>query len=79
MLVATYGYLTSLKRVPAFATLTVGILLGKLVYYVLKFCALSSGMLAGGLSSTPLQTQMVLAPGTAAIFGLVDYYRTKAD
>jgi hypothetical protein len=77
ILVATYGYLVRMERIPAFAALTAGILFGKLVYYAMKFAALSAGLLAGSLISTPLQTQLVLAVGTAAIFALIEYYSTK--
>ena len=77
ILVATYGYLVRMERIPAFAALSAGILLGKLVYYAMKFAALSTGLLAGSLISTPLQTQLVLAVGTAAIFALIEYYSTK--
>ena len=77
ILVASYSYLVQRPRISAFAALSAGILLGKLAYYAMKFVALSTGLLAGGLISTPLQTQLVLAIGTAAVFGLLEYYRTK--
>ena len=79
MLVASYGFLAQRARIPAFASLTAAILLGKLVYYSMKSVALSAGWLTGNLISTPLQTQLVLAVGTAAVFGLVEYYRTKKN
>ncbi len=77
ILVATYGFLARLDRIPAFAALMTGILLGKLAYYVLKFGALTAGLLTGSLVSTPLPTQLVLAVGTAAVFGLVEWYNMK--
>lgn len=79
VLVATYAYLVRLDRIPAFVALTAGILLGKVVYYLMKFVALNTGLLAGGMISTPVQTQFVLAVGTAAVFSFVEYYRTKND
>ena len=77
ILVASYSYLVRRPRISAFAALSAGILLSKLAYYAMKFVALSTGLLAGGLISTPLQTQLVLSIGTAAVFGLIEYYRTK--
>jgi len=77
VLVASYGYLAQKLRVPAFAALTAAILAGKLVYYTMKYAALGAGLLGGSLVSTPLQTQVLLALGTAAIFGLVETYRSK--
>ena len=65
------------SRIPAFAALTVAILLGKVIYYTMKFAALSAGLLAGNLVSTPFQTQMILAVGTAAIFALIEHYRPR--
>jgi hypothetical protein len=76
ILVAGYSYLVQKVRIPAFAALTAAILLSKVVYYAMKFAALGAGLLAGNLVSTPLQTQMVLAIGTAAVFGLIEAYRT---
>ena len=73
ILVATYSYLVQLDRIPAFAALTAAILLGKVVYYAMKFAALSAGLLTGNLVSTPMQAQLVLALGTAIIFGLIEY------
>jgi len=77
VLVACYGYLAQKLRVPAFAALAAAILAGKLVYYTMKYAALSAGLLGGGLVSTPLQSQLLLAIGTAAVFGLVETYRSK--
>jgi hypothetical protein len=77
ILVASYGYLVQRVRLPAVAALIAGILLSKVVYYSMKFVALSGGWLAGSLISTPIQTQVVLALGTAAVFGFIGYYRTK--
>lgn len=77
ILVASYSYLVQRLRISAFAALSAGILLSKLAYYAMKFVALSAGLLAGSLISTPLQTQLVLAIGTAGVFGLIEYYRTK--
>jgi hypothetical protein len=76
ILVAGYSYLVQKVRIPAFAALTAAILLSKVVYYAMKFAALGAGLLAGNLVSTPVQTQMVLAIGTAAVFGLIEAYRT---
>jgi len=77
ILIATYGHLVQKVRIPAFVALTVAILLGKVVYYTLKFGALSAGWLGGSLVTTPVQTQLILAVLTAAVFGLIEYYRTK--
>ena len=76
ILVASYVYLVQTARIPAFVALTAAILLSEVIYYTMKFAALGAGLLSGGLVSTPLQTQLILALGTAAIFGLVEYYRT---
>ena len=75
ILVAAYGFLIQRLRIPAFAALTAAILLGKVVYYTMKAGALSAGWLSGSLISTPLKTQLVLALGTAAVFGFVAHYR----
>ena len=75
ILVATYAYLVRTDRIPAFMALTAGILFSKVVYYSMKSVALSTGLLAGSLISTPVQTQLVLAVGTAVIFGLIEYHR----
>lgn len=77
ILVASYGYLVHKARIPAFAALTAAILLSKVIYYTMKFAALDFGLLGGGLVSTPLQTQLILAIGTAAVFGLIEHYRTR--
>ena len=77
ILVATYFYLVRMPRIPAFSALAAGILLGKLVYYAMKFVALNSGLLAGNFISTPIQNQLILALGTAAVFGLLEDLRTK--
>lgn len=79
ILVAAYSYLVQLARVPAFAALTAAIVLSKVIYYTMKFAALNAGLLAGGLISTPPQTQLILAIATAAVFGLVEYYRTDRE
>ncbi|MCH8023236.1 MAG: hypothetical protein IIB43_00885 [Candidatus Marinimicrobia bacterium] len=79
ILVATYSYLARLERIPTFAALTAGILLGKLAYYALKFGTLRAGLLTGSLISTPLQNQLILVLVTAAVFGRVEYYRMKSD
>lgn len=78
VLVAGYLFLLQKARIPAFAALCAAILLGKVVYYAMKSAALSFGLLGGSLISTPLQTQLVLAIGTAAVFGLVESYRKKS-
>jgi hypothetical protein len=77
ILVASYGYLVRMDRIPAFVALTAGIIIGKLVYYSMKYAALSAGFLSGTLVSTPWQNQLVLAVGTAAVFGVVEYTRAK--
>lgn len=77
ILVATYCYLMQWKRIPTFVALTAGIVVGKLVYYTMKFVALSTGMLAGSLISTPPQTQFILAIGTAAVFGMAEYFQSN--
>lgn len=79
ILVATYSYLVQFDRIPAYAALTAAILLGKVVYYAMKFAALSAGLLTGSLISTPLRAQLVLALGTAIIFGLIGYHLSKKD
>lgn len=76
ILVATYGYLVRRDHFSSFVALAAAILAGKVVYYMLKFLSLSAGLLAGNLISTPVQTQVILAVGTAGVFGLVEYYRT---
>ena len=77
VLVASYSYLVRMDRFPAFAALMAGILFSKTIYYTMKFAALNAGLLAGSLVSTPFQTQLVLAVGTAVVFGLVEHYRMK--
>jgi len=77
ILVACYSYLVKMLRIPAFAALTAAILVGKVVYYTMKFAALSAGLLTGSLISTPLQTQLILAVGTAAVFGFVEFSRSS--
>jgi len=72
ILVATYSYLVQMERIPAFAALITGILFSKMIYYTIKFAALGAGLLAGSLISTPLQTQLVLAVGTAVVFALIE-------
>ena len=79
ILVASYSYLVQIKRFQPFVALTSGILFSKAVYYTMKFAALSTGLLAGNLVSTPFQNQLVLALGTAVIFALVEPYRTKKN
>ena len=78
ILVACYSYLVQVARIPAFAALTAAILVGKVVYYTMKSAALGAGLLTGSLISTPLQIQLMLAVGTAAIFGLVEYSRKSS-
>jgi len=77
VLIAAYGLLAQRLRIPAFASLVAAILAGKVVYYAMKSVALGAGWLGGSLVSTPVQTQVVLALGTAAIFGLIEYLRVK--
>lgn len=75
ILVATFAYLQHQNRMPTFLALMVAIIVGKMAYYLMKYVALSSGLLAGNLISTPVLYQLLLAVGTAAVFGLVEYYR----
>lgn len=79
ILVATYIHLVRKDHIPTFVALTAGILLGKAVYYSMKFMALSAGWLGGSLVSTPVQTQLVLAAGTAAVFAFVVHYRRASQ
>jgi len=72
MLVAVYFYLVQLVSIPAFAALTAAIIASKVIYYTMKFGALSAGFLSGNLVSTPFETQLVLALGTAVVFGAVE-------
>ncbi len=78
MLVASYSYFLQRLRIPAFAALTAAILLSKVIYYTMKYAALGFGLLGGSLVSTPLQTQLLLAIGTAAVFGLVEKYHAES-
>ena len=75
ILVAGYFYLVRLQRFPAIAALIAAMLFSKVVYYTMKYVALSAGWLSGNLVSTPVQTQLVLALGTAVVFGLIEQYR----
>jgi len=77
VLVACYSWLARQARFPAFVALLGGILFSKIIYYTLKSAALSAGLLAGSLISTPVKMQVILALGTAVVFGLVDHYRTR--
>jgi len=75
-LVAIYSYLVRRDRLPAFAALIAAILLSKLLYYGLKSAALGAGFLSGQLISTPVTSQLILAIGTAIIFGVVEHFRS---
>jgi len=75
VLVTGYTYLVRNDHIPAFFALAAGILLGKSVYYSMKFMALSAGWLGGNLVTTPVRTQLLLGLGTAAVFALVEHYR----
>jgi hypothetical protein len=77
IMVASYAYLVEKKRIPAFVALTAGIVFGKLIYYAMKYVALGAGWLGGSLISTPIQIQLVLALGTAAVFAVVEFYRAQ--
>ena len=77
ILVASYSYLVRMDRIPAFVALTAGIIIGKLVYYSMKYAALSAGFLSGSLISTPWQSQLALAVGTAVVFGIVEHLVSK--
>lgn len=79
ILVATYLHLAKTDKVPTFIALTAAILVGKVVYYTLKYGALSAGWLGGSLVSTPVQTQVVLAVGTAVVFSLVVRFRGQSN
>jgi len=76
ILVATYAHLVRKDRIPAFVALVGGILLGKVVYYSMKYVALGAGWLGGSLVSTPVQIQLILAVGTAAAFGFIEHFRS---
>lgn len=78
VLVAAYGYFADKVRLPAFLALASGILLGKVVYYTLKYITLSVGLMGGSLVSTPVHMQLLLAAGTAAVFGVIEHYRRRA-
>ncbi len=78
-LAATYIHLVRKDHIPTFVALAAGILLGKAVYYTMKSMALSLGWLSGSLVSTPVQTQLVLGLGTAAIFALFVHYRRPSQ
>jgi hypothetical protein len=75
VLVAAYGFLAERRKWSPFPALVVAILAGKLVYYGLKALSLNAGLLEGNLVSTPLQTQAILAAGTAAVFAFVLHRR----
>ena len=77
ILVATYSHLVQKVRIPAFVALTAAILLGKVIYYTLKLGVLSAGWLGGSLVSTPVQIQIILALGTAAVFALVEHLQSR--
>jgi hypothetical protein len=77
LLVAAYAHFVRMPRIPVFAALLAGILLGKLVYYAMKLVALDLGLLSGQLVSTPVQNQLLLALVTAAVFGLVEHLRFR--
>lgn len=79
IIVACYGYLVQMVRLPAFGALTAAIITGKVVYYTMKFAALGTGLLTGSLISTPPQTQLILALGTASVFGLVEHFHTRKN
>ncbi|MCW8926017.1 MAG: hypothetical protein OQJ84_07160 [Xanthomonadales bacterium] len=75
ILVVAYGYLVNKDRIPAFVALAAGILLGKVVYYTMKYAVLSIGWMGGSLVSTPVHIQFLLAVGTAAVFGVIEHYQ----
>lgn len=77
VLVATYSFLAQKLRMPTIAALAAGIVFGKVVYYAIKSAALSVGWLSGSLISTPLKTQLILAIGTVAAFGLIEHFGTR--
>ena len=77
VLVATYGWFARRLSLPAFAALAAAIVAGKGVYYALKSLALQAGWLEGSLVSTPWQSQLVLAIGTALVFGAIISWREK--
>ena len=77
VLVAMFSFLDRNRQMPAFVALMIGILAGKFIYYLLKAAALNVGLLSGSFISTPVIYQLILAIGTAAVFGVVEYLRTK--
>lgn len=77
VLVAAYGHLVQRAEMPPFLALAIAILAGKALYYALKFLSLSAGLLDGTLISTPVMTQVALALGTAAVFGLIESNRKQ--
>lgn len=77
ILVAVYEYLVKLIRMPVFVALSAAIVISKLAYYTMKFAALGTGILSGNLVSTPFQTQLILAAGTATVFALIERYRSR--
>jgi hypothetical protein len=77
LLVGAYGHFAARWRMPAVAALAAAILLGKSVYYALKFLALEAGWLDGRLVSTPWQSQLALAIGTVLVFGAFISWREK--
>ena len=79
VLSAGYFFLNETKRLPALLAMLVAILLGKAVYYGLKYILLSAGLLNGTLVSTPVASQLVLAALTALIFGAIEANRRKAE
>ena len=79
ILVATYAHLVRKDRMPVFVALAAGILLGKAVYYSMKYVALSAGWLGGSLITTPVQTQLILGLGTAVVFALVVHKRGQSQ
>jgi hypothetical protein len=77
LLVATYGWFNRRLSLPAFAALAVAIVVGKGVYYALKSLVLQAGWMEGDLVSTPWQSQLALAIGTALVFGAIVSWREK--
>lgn len=79
VLAGVYLYLANARRLPAVAAILVAILSGKVLYYTLKYLALSAGILDGRLVSTPVASQLILVAGTAVIFGLIEQYYRKSQ
>ena len=77
ILVAVFSHLARIRVAPVFVALTAAILSGKAVYYTMKLVALNTGLLAGDLVSTPLQTQLLLAVVTAAVFTFIERMRSS--